>query len=163
MDASTIQYLTDNQLLSKAMRDIRRERGLRTSEVASRMGMALRSYEHFEAGKGRVSYDRLVRFAEATDSDPFALVAVASLGSPDFARRCADNKLMQVAMLTLKELNDELGDDLAYLDTRTLIGGFTRLCRDLVDNVRKRDTFAEEWLAERGQSLTRHQGYPPKP
>jgi transcriptional regulator with XRE-family HTH domain len=149
MDVPTTQFLTGTELLSKAMRDIRKKRGLKTSEVARRMGMSLRSYEHFEAGRGRISYERLLAFAEATDSDPYALLAVVAFESPEFALRSADNRLMHVMMLTLKELNEELGEDIAYLETRTLIAAFTRLTKDLIDHVRKRDTFAEEWLAER--------------
>ena len=149
MDMPTTQFLTGTELLSKAMRDIRKKRGLKTSEVASSMGMALRSYEHFEAGRGRISYERLLAFAKATDSDPYALLAVVAFDSPEFALRVADNKLMQVMMLTLKEFNEELGEDIGDLETRTLIAAFTRIFKELIDNVRKRDTFAEEWLAER--------------
>lgn len=149
MDVPTPQFLTGTELVSKAMRAIRKERGLRTSEVAAKMGMPLRSYEHFEAGKGRVSYERLLAFAEATDSDPFALMATLAFGSSDFALHCADNKLMLIMMLSLKEFNEELGEDISYLEPRTLIGAFDRLTKDLVDHVRKRDTFAETWMAER--------------
>lgn len=152
MDVPTTQFLSRTELLSKAMRDIRKKRGLKTSEIARRMGMALRSYEYFEAGRGRVSYERLLAFAEATDSDPYALLAVVALESSEFALHAADNKLMTVVMLTLKEFNDELGDDISYLETRTLIAAFTRITRELIDHVRKRDTFAEDWLAERTTS-----------
>ncbi|WP_380879396.1 Cro/Cl family transcriptional regulator [Sphingomonas sp. DBB INV C78] len=149
MDVPTSQSLPGHAMLSRAMRDIRRERRLRAVDVAERMGMPLRSYEHFESGRGKLSLERLFAFAEATRSDPFALVAAMLLGSPEFAQRCADNKLMQVAILSLKELNEELGDDLVYLETGKLIGGFTRLVKELVQDVRGRDTFAEQWLADR--------------
>jgi transcriptional regulator with XRE-family HTH domain len=149
MNVPSLQFLTGAALLSKAMRAIRRKRGLRTSDIAKRMGMAQRSYEHFESGRGRVSYERILAFAEATDSDPFALMATLALDSPEFPVRTADNKLVLIWMLTLRDLNEELGEDIAYLEAKTVIGALTRVSRELVEHVRKRDTFAETWLSER--------------
>jgi hypothetical protein len=122
---------------------------MRSSELAKALDMPLRSYEHFEAGRGRITYDRLVRFAEATNSDPLALLACVPLQSPEFALRCADNKLMTIAMIAISELNEELSDDVVYLEPGTLIGAFTRVCKELKEHVRKRDTFAEAWLEEK--------------
>lgn len=119
------------------------------------MDMPVRSYEHFEAGHGRMTYGRLVRFAEATNSDPVALLSVAAIGSAEFAQRCADNKLMQIVMIALSELNDDLGEDIVYLESGAIIGGMTRLCKDLAEHVRKRDTFAETWLESRAPRMNR--------
>lgn len=146
MDENSPQDLSENALVAGAMRKIRKARRLRASEVARAMGMPLRSYEHLEAGQGKITYERLVRFAEATNSDPVALLAVIPMGSMEFAERCADNKLMQILMIVLSELNEDLGPDIVYLESRTIIGGITRLCRELAEHVRKRDTFAESWL-----------------
>ncbi len=112
------------------------------------MGMPPRSYEHLEAGSGRMTYERIVDFAEATDSDPIAIMASLSFGTPDFAVRCMDNKLMTIMMIALMELDADLGDDVTFLDAQTLVGGFTRLTCDLAQHVRKRETFAEQWLKE---------------
>jgi len=142
MNVPSFQFLTGAALLSQAMRTIRRQRGMRSSDIAARMGMPLRSYEHFES-------------ADATDSDPFALIAALALDSPEFPVRTADNKLMLILMLALRDLNEELGEDIVYLEAKTLIGAFTRVSRELVEHVRKRDTFAETWLSERlGPSRT---------
>jgi hypothetical protein len=124
------------------------------SEVARMMGMPPRSYEHLEAGTGRITYERVVAFAKATDSDPIAILASLSTGSTDFAIRCADNKLMSIMMIAVMELNDDLGADLTYLDAQTLVGGFTRLTHDLAKHVRKRETFAEEWLRAGSERLS---------
>lgn len=149
MSFPSLQFGKGGDLLSKAMRAIRRLRRLRSADLAARLEMPLRSYEHFESGKGRLDYDRLLAFAQATDSDPFALIAALAFEAPEFAVNVADNKLVLIVMLTLRELHEELGEDIAYLEARTLIGAFTRVSRELVDHVRKRDTFAEAWLSER--------------
>jgi hypothetical protein len=121
-------------------------RRMRAAEVARAMGMPPRSYEHLEDGTGRITYERVVAFSEATDSDPIAILTTLATGDPGFAVRCADNKLMSIMMIAVMEMDDELGADVGYLDARTLVGGFTRLTQDLVQHVRKRETFAEEWL-----------------
>jgi len=110
------------------------------------MGMPARSYENLEAGTGRMTYARIVAFAEATDSDAIAILTSVTLGTPDLAIRCADNKLMTIMMIAMKDLNDDLGNDITYLSPQELVGGFTRLTRDFAQQVRKRETFAEEWL-----------------
>ncbi|MES3150843.1 helix-turn-helix domain-containing protein [Sphingomonas faeni] len=130
------------------MRAIRKHRRMRVSEVARAMDMPTRSYEHLEAGSGRLTYDRIVDFAEITDSDPIAILATLSFGTPDFAIRCADNKLMTIMMIAMMELDQDLGPDISYLDAQTLVGGFTKLTRELAQHVRKRETFAEEWLKQ---------------
>lgn len=130
------------------MRAIRLQRRMRASEVARAMNMQLRTYEHFEAGRGRITYERIVRFSKATDSDPIALLSAFPMGSPEFAMRCADNKFMAIMMMAMSELDEELGDDMVHLEPRTIIGGFTRVCKEFVDHVRKRDAFAEAWLNE---------------
>lgn len=128
-------------------------RRLRASDVAAAIGMPARSYEHLEAGSGRLTYERILAFAEATDSDPIAIQASTSFGGPEFAVRCMDNKLMSIMMIAMIELDEDLGDDITYLDARTLVGAFTRLARELAAHVRKRDTFAEEWLRDGSSKL----------
>ncbi len=128
------------------MRAIRKKRRMATSEVARAMGMPVRSYEHLEEGTGRITYERIVAFADATNSDAIALLTAPVLGSGDFALRCIDNKLMTVMMIAMMELDEDLGNDIALLEAGTLVGGFTRLAKDFARHVRERDTFAEEWL-----------------
>ncbi|MEO6218617.1 MAG: XRE family transcriptional regulator [Sphingomonas sp.] len=115
--------------------------------------MPVRSYEHFETGKGRITFERLARFAEVTKSDPIALLAVVPTNSPEFALRCADNKLMQILMIALSELNEDLSDDIVYLESALIIGGITRLCKELTEHVGARDTFAETWLERKSSTL----------
>lgn len=154
MTGRSKEDIAGSALLATALRGIRKSRRMRTSEIAQAMDMPVRSYEHFEAGQGRITYERIVRFAEATNSDPIALLAVVPMGSPEFAQRCADNKLMQIVLIALSELNEDLGEDIVYLESGAIIGGITRLCRDLAEHVRKRDTFAETWLEAKAPRLS---------
>lgn len=145
----TVEDSEDAALLGAAMRLIRTHRRMRPAEIAAEMGIPIRTYEHLEAGRARVTYDRMSRFAAATDCDAAALSAAIQLRDPNIALHCADTKLMSVLLMAFGELNEKLGPDLALIETRTMIGGATRLCRELAEHVAKRDTFAEHWLAER--------------
>ncbi|MDB5584259.1 MAG: hypothetical protein JWR80_9435 [Bradyrhizobium sp.] len=53
-------------------------------------------------------------------------------------------------MFAMGELEEELGPDIAYPSSATMVGAFTRVVRELVESVRKRDTFAEHWLDQYG-------------
>ena len=60
MRASTAMPARDGDLLSAALKAIRRHRGKTATETASAMNMALRTYERFEAGETRLSGEAVV-------------------------------------------------------------------------------------------------------
>ena len=142
-----------SETLSAALRLIRAHRRLRASDVAQSMNMALRSYEHFEAGGGRINLERIHRFAEVTDSDPYAILTAITLGSPEFALRCADNKLLTILMVVMQEFDEEAGDAIADLDARTIINTFTKALKDLATQSVRRDSAAAAWLDQRRHRL----------
>jgi len=142
-----------NETLAASLRLIRTQRRMKTIEVARAMGMALRSYEHFEAGGGKVNLERIHRFAEVTKSDPYAIIAALALGSPAFALRCADNKLMTILMVALHELDEDAGDAIADLDALPIINAFTKTMKDLAAQSVRRDDAANVWLQERLERL----------
>ena len=150
----TFDRQSQSEVLSAALRLIRTHRGLRTGEVADRMNMALRSYEYFESGAGRINLERLHRFAKATDSDPYAILAGLALGSPEFALRCADNKLMTILMVSLQDFDRDWGGAIPALDARTLINAFSRVLTDLGGLAVKREQDARTWLETRVNRLT---------
>jgi transcriptional regulator with XRE-family HTH domain len=139
--------------LSQALKGLRRRRGLRPPDVARRMGMALRSFEHFEAGKGPLNIDRIHQYARALNADPHALLMALEIGSPAFAARCADNKLMTVVTMALQDFDAATGDAICQLDAQTLRSSFERLFGELSDLAKARAALAERWL----------EGAPPKP
>jgi hypothetical protein len=100
-------------------------------EVAARMGMRFRTYQLFEAGGGKLSLARLQSFAEATDTDPWAILVSLAFGDPSFALVCADNKLMTAAVESTRDFQGDWGEDIAKLDPglvmRELDAAFQRL------------------------------------
>lgn len=144
---------SQNAILSQAIRAIRAYRRMRSTEVAHAMGMPIRTYEHFEAGTGRITYARLVAFALATDSDPVAILATVPLRSPNFALRCADNKLMTIMYAAIRELDDSLQNDIELLEARTIIGAMDKLTKGFEDHIGGRDLYAERWMAEKAAKV----------
>lgn len=136
--------------LSQALRAVRRRQGLRAADVAARMGMPLRSYEHFESGGGRISLERIHQFAEATGSDPHAILAAVLMGSPLFAARSARNKLMLSFMLLLQELDADVGDDLELVETGVFLAQFGEAFARLAAEARRRRELTAD-IERRGQ------------
>lgn len=139
--------------LSASLRLIRTHRRMRTIDVADAMGMRLRTYEMFEAGKGKVHHERIHRFAHVTDSDPYAIFCAMAFGSPEFALRAADNKLVEILVVAMHALNDDMGDGIAELDGRTIINAVTRAFRELAMQAVRRDEAARIWLQQRLDKL----------
>lgn len=125
-------------LFAEILRALRRRRGLTASEVARRMRMAKRTYELFESGTGKLSLRRLQQFADATDTDAYAILASLAFGDPGFALRCADNKLMTAVVESVRDLNSDVGDDLSLLDARVAMQAFDAAARTLGDEAAAR-------------------------
>ncbi len=104
------------------------------------------AYEHFEAGKGPLYVDRIHDFANALGVDPHAILLALEIGSPDFAVRCADSKLMTIIVMALQDFDAATGDAISQLDAQTLRSSFERLFGDLGDLARARAALAEGWL-----------------
>jgi len=155
MDSWSIQFRDGRDILAKVIRDIRRLRDLRSSDVAQRMGLPLRSYELFEAGGGRLDLERLFAFAEATDSDPFAIMLSVPFRSSAFAVACADTKLALITMMHLQGFYEERGDDIAYLDPPNIIGGFERVFKELGAKLDDTEAFLRRWFdGRKGSSIS---------
>lgn len=136
-------------VLAQALRGVRRLRGLSTAEVARAMNLPRRSYEHFEAGTGRLNIDRVLAFAEVTQSDGYAILAAVLLGAPDLARRCADNKLAAILLMALQDFQAQAGDEVARLSPQALISAFEDMFAGLAAEAGGCEADAQAWLAAR--------------
>lgn len=149
MDIPSDQVPARRAALSEVLKALRKHRGQKASEVAGVMKMPLRSYEHFEAGGGRPNLERIHQFADALGADAFAIFAAVDIGSPAFATRCANNKLMTILMMSLRDFDATARDDITRLDARTLIGAFTEFFETLATRAREQGEFVEQWMAEK--------------
>ena len=136
----------ESAILSEALRLIRKHRGLRQIDVASAMGLPIRTYQNFEAGKIHLDFEKIVAFAAATDSDPHAILAAVMIGSPAFALRSTKNKLTSVLMTALQRFDERLGDDIARIEVGRLIKAFRKVFTDLETELAERDAQTRRWF-----------------
>ena len=124
MSFTPLEEQQDGHLRSAALKAIRKHRGLAAATVAEALNMPLRTYERLEAGHGRLNPDYIHRFCRVTDSDPYAVLISVAIGSPEFASRCADNKLMTILMIALQTFDRDMGDRIRDEEAGTLIAAF---------------------------------------
>jgi transcriptional regulator with XRE-family HTH domain len=141
--------LTERQvLLSQILKAIRRRRGLRSSEVARAMGMALRSYQHFESARGREDAPTIHAFAEAVDADGYAILLALDMRSAEFALDCLENKFTKVMVLAAGRFSKVSGHHLARLDPRSVITAFERAFAELTKKLHEDDSYVEAWMTD---------------
>jgi transcriptional regulator with XRE-family HTH domain len=135
--APTARSRDRDPVLSSVLKALRLHRRLTVLEVAKRMGLGKRSYERFEAGEGLLKVERIFSFAQATNTDPYALLASVKLGAADFALACADNKLALLFMAHAREFFLRQGQDIGQLRSQFLVevfnAAFGRLDSELAD------------------------------
>jgi transcriptional regulator with XRE-family HTH domain len=134
--------------LSQALRRLRRLRGLRPGAMADAMGMQRRTYEYFEAGRGKINVDRIHQFARILDVDPYAILAAVEIRSPGFAVACAEHKLMTVFMVNLQEFDANANAAVAKLNTATIVTGFTQVFDALAREATGGEDYLDPWTGE---------------
>jgi len=135
----------DGQLLSAALREVRKARGMSARQTAAAMHMSVRTYQRFEAGVTRLNLDHIHRFARATSSDPYAIIHAVMIGSPRYALSAADNMLSTILIIGVQKLEQTLGERVAELDTRSLVSAVSALFESLRDQVLGDDP-QRDWL-----------------
>ncbi|WGM45853.1 hypothetical protein KOAAANKH_00717 [Brevundimonas sp. NIBR10] len=150
----------DGQILAEALKRIRRLRDLSAPQVSERMHISLRTYQDFEAGRGRLNEDYVHRFARATDSDPHAILHAVKIGSPQLAVWCADNKFLTVFEIELQRFGDRMGERIRSLEPRELILAISAMFHGLESESRDREVDSRTWLETGQADLNRRR---PKP
>jgi transcriptional regulator with XRE-family HTH domain len=150
--SSTNSLQTQARLVSTILKTIRLERRMRPAEVAQAMGMAQRTYENFEAGRGRLDLEKIRRFAQATRSDPVAILLGVMFGSVDTALRAMENKAAMIQWIAFDEFQAREGDLVATLPAGVMLQALRHACEEMSEHLRRRDNAAERWLE---QAITR--------
>lgn len=160
MTPLTPEQKRDGELLSAALKLIRKHRGLTAVEVAEAMNMFIGTYENFENGRTRQNQDYIHRFCRATDSDPYAVKLSVMLGSPPFALDCADNKVASVLLLALRENYARSPETLPAVQMRDAMAIFREMFNRLSEETARRQEDTAAWLEEGLNALAKGR---PKP
>lgn len=115
-------------------------------EVALKMGVALRTYQDFEKGKGDFDLSKIRRFAKATRSDAIGIVLAVMYGNPRIAIITMRSKLLMTGWLGFLELWRALGDRLHLLPATQILLGLRKMGDHLREFLDRRAGSLEVWL-----------------
>jgi transcriptional regulator with XRE-family HTH domain len=132
--------------LSAALKKLRLRKGLRSSDLARGMHIGLRTYQRFEAGDLGLDLDKIFRFANVADADPWGIVFAAEFGSEDFALHCAGNQAASILLTMLRRFDRRSGKDLAALDPRSLVMIFSQSFDQITLRAERLNSDLEQWM-----------------
>jgi hypothetical protein len=95
------------------------------------MGVSLRTYQDFEAGRREFDFNKVRLFAKATRSDAVAILLAIYFGWPELAVLLIDNKMASAFFIVMRDLFTEVGPRLSRVPSALLVSGF-RFIRDEV-------------------------------
>lgn len=131
------------------LKALRRMRGVRAQDMAKAMNMSRRAYENFENGKSRLNVARIHRFATLLHADPHAILAAFEIRSPEFALRCANNKMMMLLMLGLEDFDAQAQDTIVGLDPLDLMKMIKAFFDGLGEKAKDQDGVVRQWREEK--------------
>jgi transcriptional regulator with XRE-family HTH domain len=130
-----------------ALRPIRIARGISVAQMARLMGMDRRSYGNFEAGRGKVSVEKVFEFAALTDSDPWSILAAVSMDAPGLAANAAGNKLTKVFLIALRDFERTTGQAMRLVHPGEAFTAFQEAFQQLASLAETRKALAApDWL-----------------
>jgi transcriptional regulator with XRE-family HTH domain len=134
------------RLLSVTLRMVKKERRMTSFEVALGMGVALRTYQDFEKGKGDLDLSKIRKFAKATRSDAIGIVVAVMYANPRIAVMTMRNKLMMTAFIGFRELWRVLGDRLHTIPASQVLLGVRKMGDELKMFLDRRAASMDNWL-----------------
>ncbi|VWX49796.1 helix-turn-helix transcriptional regulator [Novosphingobium sp. 9U] len=146
MSFSFLDLSEERDILCKVFRAIKKKRNLTSREIADSMGLALRTYEQFESGSGRILFGQIQKFSEATDSDPFAILLAVMYRTPEFAVHCADNKFPLIITMSIERFAEDMGSDVSLLEPLNVITGCQRYLAELKKKIADDELTVSKWL-----------------
>lgn len=147
MDVSRLQNEAQRRAtLSQALKLLRRRRGMRSVEVARRMGIGHRTYQRFEKGELGLDLEKIFAAAEAIGADPWGIIFAAEFGSVNFALYCADNQAASLLLAMLRRFDRRSGQDIAALDPRSLALIYRKSFDQISLRAQEFQTDLEQWM-----------------
>lgn len=134
------------RLLSRTLKEIKKERRMTSIEIALKMGVAVRTYQDFEKGKGDFDLGKIRRFAKATRSDAIGIVLAVMYGNPRIAIITMRSKLLMTGWLGFLELWRALGDRLHLIPAAQILLGLRKMGEHLREYLDRRAGSMEVWL-----------------
>ena len=132
--------------LAHIVKTLRKERRMTVAEVAEKMGVAPRTYQDFEAGKGELDLHKIRLFASAARNDAIGNILAVTFDDPELAVQTMDNKLLSAFWITFKEFRERVGARLMLVPPALFLAAFRRAFEEIEAYLAKRTESTEEWL-----------------
>lgn len=136
------------RLLSRVIKLVRAERRLSPREVAVAMGVSLRTYQDFEAGRREFDFSKVRKFARATRVDPFGLLMAIYLRDPSLALLVMDNKMPMAFYVAMRRLRSAVGDEFTSIPAAQVMLAMRPVEDHMLAFVARRRANAEDWLEQ---------------
>ncbi|PIB96929.1 helix-turn-helix transcriptional regulator [Caulobacter sp. X] len=147
MDGSPLRPLARQaRQLAHIVKTLRKERRMTVAEVAEKMGVAPRTYQDFEAGKGELDLYKIRLFASAARNDAIGNILAVTFDDPELAVQTMDNKLLSTFWIAFKEFRDRVGARLTLVPPALFLAAFRRAFEEVEAYLAKRTESTEEWL-----------------
>lgn len=134
------------RLLSKILKLVRKERHMTAAQVAAGMGVCLRTYQDFEAGRREYDFDKVRLFAKATRCDATSIHLGVQYGWPELAVLTMDNKMSAAFFILMRDLHTEFGPRLSRVPPGLLVTGFQQIGGEIRKLFERQDTSAEDYI-----------------
>jgi len=134
------------RLLSQVVKSIRKERNMTGAEVAAGMGVSLRTYQDFEAGRRAFDFNKVRLFARATRSDAIAILLAIYFAWPELAVLLMDNKMATAFFIVMRDLFTEVGPRLSRVPAGLLVSGFRFIRDEVLKLFARQDASAEDYI-----------------
>jgi transcriptional regulator with XRE-family HTH domain len=134
------------RLLSKIIKLLRKERHMTAAEVAVGMGVSLRTYQDFEAGRRGYDFDKIRRFAKATRADATSIHLGVQYSWPELPVLMMDNKMATAFYILTRDLHKEVGPRLSRVPPGLLVSGFQQIGDEVRKLFARQDASAEDYI-----------------
>ncbi|MBO9707476.1 MAG: helix-turn-helix transcriptional regulator [Caulobacter sp.] len=134
------------RLLSKILKLVRQERHMTAAQVAAGMGVSLRTYQDFEAGRRDYDFDKVRRFAKATRSDATSIHLGVQYHWPELPVLMMDNKMATAFFILTRDLHTEIGPRLSRVPPGLLVSGYRQIGDEIRKLFERQDASAEDYI-----------------
>ncbi len=134
------------RLLSQVVKMIRKERHMTGAEIASAMGVSLRTFQDFEAGRREFDFNKVRLFAKATRSDAVAILLAIHFSWPELAVLLMANKMATAFFIVMRDLYTEVGPRLSRVPAGLLVSGFRFIRDEVLKLFARQDASAEDYI-----------------
>lgn len=134
------------RLLSQIVKQVRKERHMSGAQVAADMGVSLRTYQDFEAGRRAFDFDKVRLFAKATRSDAVGILLAIHFSWPELAVLLMDNKMATAFYILMRDLFVEVGPRLSRVPAALLVSGFRFIRDEVLKLFARQDASSEDYI-----------------